>query len=290
MMSFSQKITKIVVSGSIAFLSTAAAAYDGFGKDIPLSMAMSKLVPAGWRIDYADGVDNQALVSWSSASSWKVALNKAIIKHGYAVHYERNRLLVVPAKISASGDNVSNMSSSVVRTDTNSASPYAFPSSSRSSQTMRRTNTSSESEGKSRKVIGGAGFLMTPYHQAQVTETSGHWRRGWMPYAGVDGLSKGDDLPLVEEIQGDLKKFHIINGLGLRTTLDEWASKSGWKLVWDSSYSYPVSASATYVGNFDEASTALITAMGNARPAITMTVFEGNKVVVIGNDAADDVN
>ncbi len=37
----------------------------GFGKDIPLNLAMSQIVPPSYRVDYAPDVDQNMLVSWN---------------------------------------------------------------------------------------------------------------------------------------------------------------------------------------------------------------------------------
>jgi len=105
----------------------------------------------------------------------------------------------------------------------------------------------------------------------------------WRPYAGGKATK---DAPAVAAPVG----FSVAEGDDLRGVIETWGAAHGWKVVWDSEFSYPIAAAASFDGDFVDATTALVRAMGEARPAITVDFYKGNRVVVVANKAADEAN
>ena len=50
----------------------------GFGTDIPLSIAVRQIVPAGWAVRYGEGVERDTTVNWVGGKPWPDALRDAI--------------------------------------------------------------------------------------------------------------------------------------------------------------------------------------------------------------------
>ncbi len=57
----------------------------GFGKQIPLRFAVRQIVPPKVRVTYAQGVDDEALVSWTGGQVWRVTLARAVKPLGWRV-------------------------------------------------------------------------------------------------------------------------------------------------------------------------------------------------------------
>ena len=54
----------------------------GFGNGVPLFFAVKQMVPSMFRVIYRNGVDQNALVSWSGGRPWNQSLGAALHQHG----------------------------------------------------------------------------------------------------------------------------------------------------------------------------------------------------------------
>ena len=79
---------------ALASASPSLASFEGFGQDIPLESAARQIVPEGWSVDFGDGVDRTAPVSWSSAPDWQGALRTAASRRGYEVTFGANTVVI----------------------------------------------------------------------------------------------------------------------------------------------------------------------------------------------------
>jgi hypothetical protein len=70
-------------------------------------------------------------------------------------------------------------------------------------------------------------------------------------------------------------------GRTLRETLQDWAAKAGWTLVWQSSFDYPLMAPARLDGDFAAAVAALLRGFSEATPPPAARIFRANNVVII---------
>jgi hypothetical protein len=70
-------------------------------------------------------------------------------------------------------------------------------------------------------------------------------------------------------------------GRSLRSVLQEWGEHSGWTIVWQSSFDYPIDASASYAGDFQTAAKALVIGFADAVPPPVAHVYRANQVLLI---------
>jgi len=243
--------------------SPAFASFEGFGKDIPLSSAARQIVPEGWTVDFGEGVDSSAEVSWSSAPDWQSALRNAVAKRGYSAQIGASSVLIVKSSESA-------------------PRPYAAAAAERPQNKPAPKRPSAAPapapapEAKA-EYHGGGGFQIRPYRSA-----SGAGDNGRLAGKG-DGFA---DYNAACSSSG----FAVSPGQMLHPVLADWAACAGWNLVWNSEYDYRIEAAASFSGEFIDASTALVEAMADARPTITVDFYKGNRVLVVSNKSADEAN
>lgn len=253
-----------------AVSSVAHADFKGFGSDIPLESAAKQIVPDGWNVDYGEGVDKAATVSWSSADSWQGALSAAVKKKGYSAQFGSNTVVISkearPSRAKAS-------SSRSVR-------PYASsPKPSKVQKAAPRSPAKATPARADATSQGGGGFNIRPYRPSQ----------GAKP--GHEIVTKGDFEPYsgsAEVVRQSL--FGVHSGQMLHTALASWAEQAGWKLIWESDYDYRIGSDASFGGEFIEAVTDLVDAMSDARPSINVNFYKGNNVFVVSNNSSDEVN
>ncbi len=77
-------------------------------------------------------------------------------------------------------------------------------------------------------------------------------------------------------------------GTSLRSLLEEWGERAGWRVIWNSDREYIVEAGAVFRGEFMDVSSALIRAFARANPAPQGTFYKGNKVLVINTQEAEN--
>lgn len=69
----------------------------GFGRDVPLALAMRQVVPANYGFSFAEGVDPGQRISWTGGKPWNEALEAALRPHGLTVVLAPNAVRVEPA-------------------------------------------------------------------------------------------------------------------------------------------------------------------------------------------------
>jgi len=287
----------VALATALTVGAAAAEPFSGFGQDIPLESAAKQIVPEGWNVDFAEGVDRQASVSWSSASDWKAALASAVSRRGYSAQFGSSSVVITKGgRVAQSPDAAKAAPKGKEAKEPKAAKVAKVADAERPARKESPAATAPREESPAARPAGGGGFVMTPYKERKpeapreeapkVEEAKAEAGKGskWRPYAGGGKATK--DAPAEAAPVG----FAVAEGDSLRTVIETWGSAHGWKVVWDSEFNYPISASARFDGDFVEATTALVRAMGEARPAITVDFYKGNQVVVVANKAADEAN
>jgi len=54
----------------------------GFGRDLPLALALSQVVPPGYAVDFATDIDAAASVSWEGGKPWDAVLREMVAPLG----------------------------------------------------------------------------------------------------------------------------------------------------------------------------------------------------------------
>ena len=67
-----------------------------------------------------------------------------------------------------------------------------------------------------------------------------------------------EELEEVTASENQIKDWVVRSGSTLRETLDSWAVKEGWSLIWKTSREYPIQASVIFTGRFVEVASALL--------------------------------
>lgn len=264
-----------MIAGAVTASHANAASFNGFGEDIPLESAAKQIVPEGWRVDFASGVDKSAKVSWTSASDWKDALSSAAAKRGYQVQYGNSSVIVTKG-----GARVASAPTAKKQAPSVAKHAYAGPRKEAIGGTRTKKQSSPETREVRNEAVGGGGFSITPLRGPKVSADSAGGSE-WREYkAGKDGSEQPSGPASLRVNEGD----------SLRAVLTAWAEKHGWKLVWKSEFNYPIAASASFEGDFVQSTTSLIKAFEAARPTITADFWTGNNVVVISNTSSDEAN
>jgi|GEM_PF-2954521 len=67
------------------------AVVEGFGRDIPLALALRQIVPPGYAYAFDPGVDVAAAIDWDGGAPWDIILQNALNEAGYDVEITENK-------------------------------------------------------------------------------------------------------------------------------------------------------------------------------------------------------
>lgn len=284
-----------------AFGNASAAQFEGFGQDIPLESAARQIVPADQKVDYADGVNSKTPITFSSSADWQSALSSAVAKKGLKATFTTDGVKISkdtspkprpysssPAKNTANKKNTQRRQAPAAPQNLGPRVVSDAPAQEVASASPARQQASVQTQGGGGFSIRQAAPAPAPAPvetAANVPTTSpatGHGLNGkdfssksdWKNYGGSVGSGK----------------FIVVAGYDLRATLESWAAATGWTVNWKSDFSYSIEADATFTGDFVKAATDLRNAMADARPTIGLDFYQANKVLVVSNQLADEVN
>lgn len=67
---------------------------EGFGRDIPLSIATAQIVPSDFSVQYGAGVSPDVLVNWQGGRDWKAALTDAVSAQGLTANISGQTVII----------------------------------------------------------------------------------------------------------------------------------------------------------------------------------------------------
>lgn len=116
-----------VVMGGRA-VSGADTAYNGFGRDIPLDLAVRQIIPDGYVPAFATSVDTRQPVSWTGDGQWNTTLDSLLNKVGLKFVETDGRIEILPQMTGTRTADITHVQSPVpVAITPQSASPTMAP-------------------------------------------------------------------------------------------------------------------------------------------------------------------
>lgn len=75
----------------------------GFGKDIPLALALRQIAPPNFAFSFAENVNPGIDISWQGDRPWDVVLNESLAPHNLGANIEGNNIFIFRQGIGAAG-------------------------------------------------------------------------------------------------------------------------------------------------------------------------------------------
>lgn len=69
---------------------------EGFGRDVPLTVATRQMVPQGYVVQYGQGVDPNTTVTWTGGRSWKESLGDALAEKNLKATVIADSVMIEP--------------------------------------------------------------------------------------------------------------------------------------------------------------------------------------------------
>jgi len=265
------------MAGFVGLVAPVHAQESSFGADIPIGAAVKQIVPDGYKVVLGDGVDATSKATWNGGG-WRQSLTAAARSAGYTaqVSGETVRISKVshPAPVAAV-DPAAKTEKKKVRVSR--AEPHHH-------HVVRHDVRPRSDDNGVEPVVGGgsvssSGFVLVESDkapQASVNGAGGSNKGEWRKYSASNASSEPVKSSLV-----------VREGQDLRSALQDWSDRSGWKLVWNAEYEYALISSAKFSGDFQTSTSELLRSMDQVRPRISATFYTGNKTLVVGNAHGD---
>lgn len=252
--------------------------FEGFGRDMPLALAMRQIVPADYAFSFDNGVDPGVRVSWTGGAPWNVVLQNALAPAGLQVTVE-NKMVVVqdkqpgagmapppaPAPLAppaASGVPVS------LTTPVVPPNPRMQPLMKAPSPAVLPPKKGVEAEALMpmpapvAASVPAASSMTLPAAQQPAASSSAS-----VPVLPIQGASPPlSEVPARSFRSSEVREWAADSGASLRQTLSKWSREAGVQLYWSSQYDYPLQADVLLNGTYEKAVATLLDGLRDAQP------------------------
>ena len=256
-------ILSFLISPTIAFSQSVV---QGFGNDIPLSFAVDQVVPDNYVVSYGVGVNLEKDVSWMGGKEWTVVLDQLMYDSGYVASFNGDQILIT---LDPKNRPKLNTGLSIVEY-TGGVNPVREDSYASNIMGDKPGFILHDENHLPPEEKKDTGFAIYPHNEQDKVEPTNP--------ALPDTVYVGVEPPV--KISSETT-WEVYAGATMEDLLLEWGEQSGWKVIWNSEYSYPIEASAVFNGDFVSAASTLIKAMRNATPPVKGEFYKGNRVLVV---------
>ncbi len=222
---------------------------EGFADQVPLTVALQQILPQGYGYTLGDGVNPGQLVSWRGGRPWNQVLGDAL--GGSGLNYNVNNRLVMVG---------SNMAAPTVIAGNQQAPQAAM-------QPMPQQLPPPPAPAY--QAPQAMPQPIVPQPQPMVEQ----YAPPPAPMADVPQAATTDQgLPIPQPLQIENpaiftpQVWEARPGQTLRQILQDWCGRVGVELNWAAEYDYPVMATASVTGTFEEAVRTLLSGFDAAQP------------------------
>lgn len=206
---------------------------EGFGRDLPLVMAIRQIVPAQYGFVFDQGIDPNAKVSWQGGQPWDIVLQNTLAPSGLSARINGNVVTIARAttQVASAGtlpgmSNIGPVGGPVVMTDVVQTTTV---------QEMAATPVS----------------MTTP---PPVVDMGGMG----MGYVNAAAAGRAD---LLSNTTWSAPRNSTLRGI-----LEQWSDRVGVELYWASEYDYPIQSAVSLQGTFEEAVQTLLKGLSESKP------------------------
>lgn len=228
---------------------------DGFADQVPLTVALQQILPQGYGYTLGDGVNPGQLVSWRGGRPWNTILQDMLASSGLG--YSANNNLITVNATGASPTVVAGNSLPPV-----APAPVAAPAPVVQPQAVYAPPVQQPDPVPAPVYMAQDQQMQQPAPQPEQTA----------PQPQPDAAPAAPQLMQPQPLQIENPAIFVPQvwearpGRSLREQLQDWCNRVGAELHWEAEYDYPVQASMSMTGTFEEAVRVLLTGFGDAKP------------------------
>jgi hypothetical protein len=259
----------------------------GFGSDIPLSMALHQIVPAGYSWSLAPGVDPNTSVSWQGDRPWNVVLNDSLQSAGLMATINDHAVSIQRTGGMTPGDQMRGAMAAegawmgpieqkytpdqlaAIGADSKGYHP-SYPRHTPRKMDGDRKAATAATQSSAQAAMPPSGPAASP---ASVTVGETSAQSGPTPLA--DHMQQDNNMmpaagappppPSALDVNA-VSSWKAEKGKSLHDTLKEWCDRSNVDLVWEAHKDYKINQKLSVSGTFPEAVMKLLTTYNKTSP------------------------
>jgi hypothetical protein len=93
--------------------------------------------------------------------------------------------------------------------------------------------------------------------------------------------NQNEEEDVAQEDLAPVEDWLVKEGVTLKSTIEDWSDRSGWRLIWKTNRNYKIQAGAMFRGRYMDVVSALVREFARATPAPFATFYKGNRVLII---------
>ncbi len=236
----------------------------GFGKDLPLAIALRQIAPAQYAYRFEQGVSAGQKVSWQGGKPWPHVLSDMLAESGLQVVIVGNVISVqrsgTPTADAPAEKSVEAEQAMAAPVADKVEEPAQAPAKETSDDLPVPRTAYVPGSASAPEASGAPTNIQT---EAQVAEATELQAADEVPVATV--AAPTDKVAPVVDIQSS-RRWEAEPGRTLRETLEKWSSSAGAEIEWMSPYDYPVEHAFVFNGKFDDAVESLLALYSRETP------------------------
>lgn len=261
---------------------------EGFGKDIPLVIALRDIVPAKYAYAFSPKDIAGTKISWRGGKPWQDVLKAALDTVDFGMQVTDTQVLIYAKQYKSDAAPTSPTSKAPSAPPQPPAAPVAEakpePESAPVSYPAESAATTSEATSDPLPLTETQSADTKP-SQPQTAEEQEAAMKAATPVTPAPTVES--DKPLVTSAM-DLnatRKWQARPGTTLRQTLEAWAKDTNVELNWSTPYDYPINNAFYFDGKFTQAVDSLLSSYGGENPSPKGRLYpnlpEGPSVLMI---------
>ena len=241
----------------------------GFADQVPLAVAMRQVLPNDYSFTAAEGVDQSTLVSWQGGRSWRDVMNGMLSSSGMAASVNDHMVVVekvvraapvatpapiVPAPVVEQAPvKAAAPEPAAPQPEVKSSPTSLVPIASYPQRVPPAVHTlKSVVEPAPAPVAAPAPVVPAP--------------SAAIPQIPVAALSTAPAVSASPVVAAPSQVWDVRRGETLKSVLEAWCRQASVELYWSAEYDYPVKASLSFSGTFEEAVRDLLSGFQEAKP------------------------
>lgn len=223
----------------------------GFGKDLPLLVALQQVVPPQYKVSLAPGVDGNKHVSWQGEKPWEQVLSDMLAPSGLVFALRGNTLVVkssaggqpLTPHVASSRNKIDMIPDDMIASGNNAAPPAEM-----APPPPALPPTSSDPI----SMVTHSKPAPAPLPEANVAPEPAPVA-AYEPPPAPPAKKIMASAPAAPETPVIAPAWHASRGQTLRTTLADWSKAAHVQLYWSTDYDYKLNSDVAYGGSFEEA-------------------------------------
>ena len=266
----------------------------GFGSELPLTLALQQVVPAGYQFSLATGVNNDTVVSWEGGKPWKQVLTDMLSPQKLDFSLYNDVITVIPR----AGKDRPGLPIALAPATRQLPPPIALAGEDAVPADMTPPGAGIEKKAppalRRNSIVGRRDSIVGQRDQGKdqinwLDRFKSQFTRQQKPVEklppALEVAPPPVAVPLITATKPVPKPVWLAaKDRTLKDILTDWSRTAGIELYWSTDYDYRLNANVAYNGTFDEAVGGLLNGFDKIRPqpyGQLHQVLDGSKVLVI---------